>query len=303
MTRPSAPPPPAPTRPGPAAAPGPELGAWPGAGPGAEAAPSARRPGEDRSGRPGFASTVAAYARSDSLILWRLRTPIAFMLAVPALLAFTLGPAVSGSSPADGGRGRSLIGIAVMFSFITVNYAGLALFREFNNNTWIRQAVCRPAASAYLLGKLLPTALAGLIQLTIFGAIAFLGYRTPLHGNVVQLCLVAAALVAVGCALGGVLHCLTNTTTVFQSLAYVILIATGCVGGALVPPDRLPRASRLVGVVTPQHWAMTALDAATTGSGAWGPTLEAVGVMGATAALLTAVTLRMLNFGTEKSTL
>jgi ABC-2 type transport system permease protein len=251
---------------------------------------------------PGFWSTVAAYSASDSIILWRLRTPVAFMIAIPALLSFTLGPAVAGDTGADA-QGRSMIGIAVMFSFITVNYAGLALFREFNNDTWIRQAVTRPAKPAYLLGKLLPTATAGLIQLSIFGVIAFLGYGTPLHGSVLQLYVVAVGLVCVGCTLGGVLHSVTNTTSVFQSLAYVLLIATGCVGGAIVPFDRLPRFSRALGVVTPQHWALRALDASTTGPGSWGPTLQALAIMAGMSLLLAAITLRMLNFGTEKSTL
>ncbi|MGF7235307.1 MAG: ABC transporter permease [Frankia sp.] len=261
----------------------------------AEPAPRATR-------APGFWQIASAYSMSDSRILWRLRTPVAFMVAVPALLSITLGPAVSGTTDSDF-RGRSMIGIAVMFSFMTVNYAGLALFREFNNYTWIRQAVTRPPKLAFLVGKFMPVAAAGIAQLTIFGAIAFGAYGTPLHGSVLQLYAVAVGLVCVGCALGGVLYSITHTTTIFQSLAYVILIATGCIGGAIVPSSRLPRFSRAVGIVTPQHWALRALDATTSGSGSWVPTAQALGVMAGMSLVLGGLTLRLLHFGKEKSTL
>ena len=250
--------------------------------------------------RPGFWQVVLAYSSSDVRILWRMRTPIAFMIAVPAVLSVTLGPAISGTD-LPGAQGRSMIGIAVMFSFMTVNYVGLALFREFNNHTWIRQSTTRPARLAYLLGKTLPVAAAGLVQLSIFGSVSFLVYGTPLHGSVWQLYTVAIALVGVGCAMGAVLYSITNTTSVFQSLAYIVLITTGCVGGTIVPFDRLPRGSQLLGAFTPQRWALRALDETTTGGGSWTPTLQATGLMLGAALLLGWLAVALLDYRKEKS--
>lgn len=251
---------------------------------------------------PGFWQVVLAYSSSDIRILWRMRTPIAFMIAVPAVLSVTLGPAISGGVT-PGAQGRSMIGIAVMFSFMTVNYVGLALFREFNNHTWIRQSVTRPARLAYLLGKTLPVAVAGLVQLTIFGSVSFLVYRTPLHGSIWQLYTVAVMLVAVGCAMGALLYSITDTTSVFQSLAYIVLITTGCIGGTIVPFDRLPSGSRLIGAFTPQHWALRALDETTTGGGSWTPTWQAAGLMLAVTVLLGAIAVALLDYRKEKSAL
>lgn len=251
---------------------------------------------------PGFWSIVAAYASSDTRTLWRMRTPLAFMFAVPAVLAVTLGPAVSGA----GGTvvpGRSMLGVAVMFSFMTVNYTGLALFREYTNHTWVRQAVNRPPKTAYLLGKILPVAAAGLLQLGVFGAIAFWAYGLPLRGSLGQVLVVAVALVAVGCALGVLLYAVTRTAPVFQSITYVLLLTTGSVGGAIVPTGHLPALSRAIGVFTPQHWAMLALDEATSGGGSWTPTLRAVALIGAMTAVLGAVGVAGVGYHREKSAL
>lgn len=249
--------------------------------------------------RAGFWSLVHAYGVSDLLILWRMKTPIAFMFAVPGVLAVTLGPAVAGA----GSHGRTMIGLAVTFSFMTVNYVGLALFREFGNNTWVRQATLRPPRAAFLLGKLLPVALAGSLQLLLFGTIAVVAYRTPVHGSLAQLLVVGLGLIAVGCVLGVVLYNATRNTSVFQSLAYIVLISTGSLGGAIVPADRLPAVSRAIGTATPQFWAMRAVEETTVGGGSWTPTLQALAVIGGLVLLLGGIGWVNFDYQNEKSDL
>jgi ABC-2 type transport system permease protein len=150
----------------------------------------------DRSWRR-FWAVVYAYGASDARILLRMRTPLVFMFLMPSMLALMLGPAVSGDR-GGGASGRSLLGLAVMFSFMTINYVGLALFREFSSHTWLRQATYRPHRLAFLLGKTLPVVVAGLAQLAVFGAIALTALGLPLHGNLGQLALVAMSLVCCG---------------------------------------------------------------------------------------------------------
>ncbi|MBT0770044.1 ABC transporter permease [Kineosporia sp. J2-2] len=251
---------------------------------------------------PPFWAVARAFAVTDSLIMWRMRTPLAFMFVVPAVLSVTLGPAVAGSGP-QAVPGRSMVGVAVMFSFMTVNYAGLAFFREYTSHTWARQAVSRPSRAAFLVGKLLPVAGAGALQLTVFWAVAFGAYGLPLHGSVAQLVVVGAALVLAGCALGVVLYAVTRTSPDFQSVAYVLLLTSGSVGGTIVPDENLPALSHALGLITPQHWAMRALDEATTGGGSWGPTLEALLLIGLLTVVLGAVGLGSLDYRREKSAL
>ncbi|MEV7013776.1 ABC transporter permease [Streptosporangium sp. NPDC051022] len=244
----------------------------------------------------GFRSLVAGYATTELLILWRMRTPLVFMFAVPATLAFTLGSAVAGS----GSHGRAMLGIAVMFSFTTAHYTGLALFREFGSNTWVRQALYRPSRAAFLLGKILPIAGIGLVQLSLFAVIAVVFYGTPVHGSLWQLLAVAVALLGVSCAMGVVLYLVTSDTSTFESLFYIFLITAGSVGGAIVPDANLPAVSRAVGFLTPHHWALRALDEATVGRGEWAPVLQAIGVLGGCAVILGVVAATAFDYRRQK---
>lgn len=253
----------------------------------------------DAGAGPGFWSVVLAYAASDARVLWRMKTPVIFMFALPALLTVLLGPAVSGA--VDQPPGRSVIGFAVLFSFMTINYVGLALYQEFVAHTWLRQAIFRPRRSAFLLGKILPVACTGFVQLSVFAVAAGLIYHLPVHGNVLQLALVASELVVCGCLLGVVLHNLCSATSTFQSITFLLLIGMGGIGGTIVVPDRLPAFSRWLGPFTPHYWAMRALLQATTGSGGWTEVLQSLAVLAGMCIVLGAVAYSTFDFRAQKS--
>ena|ERR1700730_9827604 len=247
-----------------------------------------------------FRSSAGAYAMVETKILLRAKTPIIFMFVVPAFLSAILGPAVSGLSR-RGADGRAAVGFAVLFSYMVVNYAGLALFREYWAGTWVRQAALEPPRAAYLVGKLLPVCVLGLVQLSVFGLFAFVFLDLPMSGNPVQLLLVAIALVSSGAGIGSLLFSMTRNASSFQSLTYLILIAFGALGGAIVISSKLPTASRIIGYATPQYWALHALNESTFGKGSWGPTFEALGVIGAVSLITLTVAARRFDYKKQKS--
>lgn len=253
----------------------------------------------DRAG-PGLAGLTWAYAVTDFRLLWRHRTPIVFFFVVPAVLYLMLGPHVSGRL-GDGASGRALLGFAVMFSFMTTNYVGVALFREFVDNTWVLQAVHRPPRALYLAGKALPVMVMGLAQLAVFGAVAFGLLGLPLHGNPLQLALVAVVLVAFAAVLGVFLYNVTALLPVFQSVSYLLVIVLGGVGGAIVVPERLPAVSRALGPLTPDYWALRSLQESTAGSGSWTPTWQALAVLGAATVLVGAVAVTTFDYRGRRS--
>lgn len=249
---------------------------------------------------PGRWSLAWAYAATDARILWRMKTPLVFMFLVPALLASVVGPAVSGlSGPAA--QGRSMLGFAVMFSFMTTNYSGLALFREFVGETWVRQAVFRPSKGSFLLGKLMPVFAIGLLQLVVLGACSLAFLHLPLHGSLAQLFAVAVSTVMLGSFTGIVLYNLTATTSTFQSVTYLLLLGLAGIGGAVVAPEHLPAASRAVAPLTPHFWVMKAVSESTVGGGSWRPVWEAIARLAAGAVVLGLVAFATLDYTKEKS--
>ena len=185
-----------------------------------------------------------------------------------------------------------------MFSFMTTNYVGVALFCEFVDNTWVLQAVHRPPRTLYLAGKALPVMVVGLAQLAVFGAVAFGVLGLPLHGNPLQFALVAVVLVAFAAVLGVFLYNVTALVPVFQSVSYLLVTV---LGGAVVVPERLPAVSRALGPLTPDYWAMRSLQESTAGGGSWTPTCQALAVLGVATVLVGAVAVTMLDYRGRRS--
>jgi ABC-2 type transport system permease protein len=235
-------------------------------------------------------------------MIWRMKTPVIFMFVMPAALSLILGPALAASNAAQA-QGRSAIGFAVMFSYMTVNYTGVALFREFEGNTWMRQATHRPPPLAFLLGKIVPVVVLGLVQLSIFAAIGLTVLHVPLHGNVFQLAVIMVPLAVSGAALGAAMYAFTRASSTFESVTYLLVIAFGALGGAVVSADRLPAVARLIGVGTPHHWALRGFDEITLGAASWDVVLQSSAVITAFAAVLFALAVARFDYRDEKAAL
>lgn len=259
----------------------------------------ATTPAERAAARPPHRDTVAALALAEARILWRHRTPLVFVFAVPVVLSLILGPAVSGLKGQAAG-GRAALGFAVLFSYMTVNYAGHAFYREHWYRTWARHAALKPHRIVYAVGKVTPITVAGFVQLVVLSAYAVGVLHLPLHGSYLQLLPLFLALSASGSALGILLFAVTKTSSAFSSLTYLVLLAFGALGGAIVAPDQLPEASRLAGTVTPHFWAMRGVDEVTVGGGAWWVVWESTAVILAMTVVLAVVGTRRLNLREAK---
>ncbi len=234
---------------------------------------------KDMAGAPRLSAlrTVAAYAACEAIALWRGRVALLFLFVVPALLSSILGPLAAGERGA-GEHGRVTLGFALTFNFMIVTYAGHALYREFWHGTWIRQAAMRTPPAAYLAGKLLPSAVLGLSQAALFLALA-VWHGAPLAGGVAQLALLALGLVGCGVALGFALHVYAANWQVMGNVAFLVLVASGSLGGAIVTWSRLPPWSRMLGYLAPHYWALRGVNEALWGAGAWEVVLRSAAVL------------------------
>jgi len=217
-------------------------------------------------------AVIGSFALIEYRALLRARYPFVWFLVLPAAASAILGPAVAGLDQA-GATGRVTVGFGVMFSYMTVNYVGHAMYREFESQAWRRTAISDPSRVAYLTGKCLPVYLVGIGQLTVFLAIAAGGLGLPLAAGtltgVLQLAVTLVPFAATGVGVGMIMFTLIRRAEVFFSLTYLVLVVLGALGGAIVPSPQLPGWSQLVGHLTPHYWALRAIDEATLGAGSW----------------------------------
>lgn len=250
------------------------------------------------SGRLGT-DTVVALASVEAKILWRAKTPLIFFLALPVILSLVLGPAID-QIQATGMSGRPLIGFAVLFSYMTANYAGHAFYGEYWNGTWVRQAMLQPSRAVYVVGKLGPITVVGFVQLLVFVTMAAAIHRLALTGASIILLPLLLMLSASGAALGMVLFVFTNSMRVFSSLVYLVLITFGSLGGAIAPVSGMSGPWGTAGMLTPHYWAMRGIEEMMYGPENWMVVAQSTGVILVQTTVLMLVGVSLLNLRQQK---
>jgi len=247
-------------------------------------------------------SSILTIAQTESRALFRGRIAIVFFFALPALLSAILGPKVSGL---DGPNveGRTIIGFATLFSFMTVNYVGRALFREYVSHTWRRTAITKPPVLAYLVGKCSAVFALALVQLFAFVllSISVTDLRFA-HGTAVGLAQIWGVLVLhalCGVAVGALMFVFIKRAESFFSATYLALLAFATLGGSIVSSSELPSWSRWFGRFTPHHWTMRAVDEATIGNAEWATVAESAAVLAGVSVALLVVTFWRFDYREE----
>jgi ABC-2 type transport system permease protein len=246
---------------------------------------------------------IGSFALIEYRALARARFPFVWFLVLPAASSAILGPAVAGLDHA-GATGRVAVGFAVMFSYMSVNYVGRAMYREFSSHTWRRTAIAAPSRAVYLAGKCLPVLTITLGQLAVFAAFAIAMLRLPLRAGTAagaaQLALILVPFAVTGVATGTILFTLLRRAEVFFSLTYLILFVLASLGGVIVPSPQLPRWSQSLGVFAPHFWAMRGLDEATLGAGRWSIVLQSSALLFLFGIALTAASISRLDLRKER---
>ena len=223
---------------------------------------------------------AASFAVTEYRALLRSPLSMVFFFGLPAAISAILGSAVTGLNT-GASEGRATLGFAVMFAYISVNYVGRALFREYYAHTWQRTAIAAPSPAAYLAGKCFAVFTISVGQLCVFSFVAITLLNFPVGGTaeIAQFLLLIMFHSASGVAVGAALFTLTTTIETYLSITYLVLISFAALGGAIVASSALPAWSRAVGIVTPHHWTMRGFDNITSASASWSVTLQSALVL------------------------
>jgi ABC-2 type transport system permease protein len=248
-------------------------------------------------------AVIGTFSLTEWRALLRGRFPFVWFLVLPAVVSAILGPALA-TIGRDGATGSVTIGFGVMFCYMTVNYVGRALYREFDAHTWRRTATAAPAPCGYLVGKCLAVLGVGIMQLIAFVAFALTVLGLPLRSGLLtgltQLALILVPFALTGVAVGALMFTLIRRAEVFFSLTYLVLLALGALGGALVPSPHLPRWAQVLGWFTPHYWAMRAIDQATLGDGRWNVVLQSSALLVLFAVVVSVMALIRFDFRKER---
>ena len=140
-------------------------------------------------------------------------------------------------------------GVLLTMTMILIN--GLAIVRERERGTLEQLVVTPISRTGLMLGKILPFALVGYVQMTVVLVIAHLGFHVPIRGSVALLYLLALPFIFASLGIGLLISTLVRTQTQAMQLGFLVLLPTILLSGFMFPRQAMPIAAQWIGGVFP----------------------------------------------------
>ncbi len=198
---------------------------------------------------------------------------LVFLLIMPLLMMALMKPLFAMSLQAEGFSGASgaeqaVPGMAAMFATFTASFAGFTFFREHGWHTWERLRASQATTPDIMVGKVVPTLVIAVVQLTALFVLGVLLLGLTIAGPVAALGLVLVAFSLAMLSFGMAITALSRTSLQLNTFANLFGIVFAGVGGALVPIAVLPDWVQAVARFVPTYWAMEGFrDVILTGAG------------------------------------
>jgi ABC-2 type transport system permease protein len=248
---------------------------------------------------------TATLFRQNLTLLLRDPAPIVITTMMPLILIAFLkgtGEAVLRQAGFVGVNGAEVIvpGQVVMWAFFGVAFLATAFFAEHRWGTWdrLRASAARPIE--VLLGKLLPSTLLVLLQMSVLFAIGVAVFGMHVRGSWAGLGLMVVVSTAFMTALAMLMVATLRTANQVMALVNLGAMVFAGLGGALEPIEALPAWARAVAPASPAYWMIEGFRGIVLEGASLGATLRPAGVVAAMALGLALLALWRFRFTDEK---
>jgi ABC-2 type transport system permease protein len=152
---------------------------------------------------------------------------------------------------------QNVPGYAVMFALFTILSGGGAMLREKEMGTFRRLLMAPVTRSSILIGKLLPTFITVLLQMTVFFAFGHLVFGMELGQSLGGLALVGAAVALAATSMSILMATFVKTESQLSGVSLLVVLAMSSLGGSWWPLEIVPDFMRnLAHLITINAWAM-----------------------------------------------
>jgi ABC-2 type transport system permease protein len=187
--------------------------------------------------------------------------PIVLLFAMPLVMMTFLqatSQAVLRNAGYANASGAELVvpGMAVMFAFFGVGYAGTAFFGEHGWGTWDRLRASQATTLEIVLGKILPAAALMLIQLVILFLIGVVLFGMQIKGSVLGVAVMMLSCIALLVAMSMLLTAVLRTANQLMAVVNLAAMVLSGIGGALAPLDALPAWAQTIAPLSPAYWML-----------------------------------------------
>ena len=142
-----------------------------------------------------------------------------------------------------------IIGLLLTLTLLMIT--AMALVRERERGTLEQLIVTPISKTGLMLGKVLPFALVGYVQVTVILVLGRLVFDVPIRGNLGLLYLITAPFIIASLALGLFVSTVVRTQVQAMQLSFVFILPTVLLSGFMFPREAMPAFAQWLGAAFP----------------------------------------------------
>jgi ABC-type multidrug transport system ATPase subunit/ABC-type multidrug transport system permease subunit len=142
-----------------------------------------------------------------------------------------------------------IIGLLLTLTLLMIT--AMALVRERERGTLEQLIVTPISKTGLMLGKVLPFALVGYVQVTVILILGRLVFSVPIRGSLALLYLITAPFIVASLALGLFVSTVVRTQVQAMQLSFVFILPTVLLSGFMFPREAMPAFAQWLGAVFP----------------------------------------------------
>ena len=142
-----------------------------------------------------------------------------------------------------------LVGLLLSITLIVIT--SMAIVRERERGT-LEQLVVTPIdKTSLMLGKIVPFALVGYVQMTVILGLGKLLFGIPLHGSLVLLYALSAAFIVANLGLGLFVSTIAQTQAQAMQMSFMFMLPNILLSGYMFPREAMPLPAQWIGLAVP----------------------------------------------------
>lgn len=186
------------------------------------------------------------------------------MILVPLIMAPFMLPAAKIQLSAEGyihtnGAEQVIPGLAILFSFFSIQLIIQMFFDETIWNTWDRQQISATSLTEIITGKAVVAYLIQVFQLGTVILISVLVFKFRINGNWFAFVMIIISFAATLTFFGIMLVSWSKSSAIALSLSNLLGILMAGLGGSLSPVTSFPRWAKVLARIDPAYWGLLAI--------------------------------------------
>ncbi|MBA1434734.1 ABC transporter permease [Bombilactobacillus bombi] len=186
------------------------------------------------------------------------------MILIPLIMAPFMMPSARAQLMMQGyhhvnGSEQVMPGLAILFSFLSVQLIIQMFFDEIQWNTWDRQQVSATSLNEIIIGKVLVAYFIQLVQLIAIILISNVLFDFHINGSWGALILIIMIFALLLTCLGILLVGWINIENLALTLSNLLGMLMAGLGGAISPTNTFPHWAQTLALIDPAYWALTAI--------------------------------------------